>query len=378
MSEQSPPRKPFHWKGFVSFVLAGVFLLLIVSGGVLYAAPRGRIANWTEWYVLGLDKDAWSILHMATSCLFVVFGAIHLWLNWTSFASYFKVRFERSFNLKREFALALVLLLLLMAAAVWRLPPVSYVESWNLAIKDHWEGWSARPPYPHAEESTLREFTDRLGLDLNVAVERLDREGLTPETEDVTIADLAASYGVRPDSLYRVIMGEAPISGGYGRGSGGGGRRGGSGTGEGRGMGAGSGTGESRGMGGSSGTGEGRGMGGSSGTGEGRGMGAGSGPGEGRGMGGGSGTGEGRGMGGGSGTGEGRGMGAGSGGAGAGFGRQTIEQLCTQHAVDVDTALAVLKAAGVNATRNDALRDLADESGLRPRDIADMVEAAAP
>ncbi len=299
MTEQSPPRKPFHWKGFVSFVLAGVFLLLILSGGVLYASPRGRIANWTEWYVLGLDKDAWSILHMATSCLFVIFGSIHLWLNWTSFASYFKVRFERSFNLKREFALALVLLLLLMAAAVWRLPPVSYVGEWNQAIKNHWEGWSARPPYPHAEESTLRDFTHRLGLDLNVAVERLDREGLTPETEDVTIADLAASHGMRPEALYRVIMGEAPISGG--------GRRG-----------------------------------------------------EGRGMGGGS------------------GIGGGAGGSGAGFGRQTIEQLCAQHGFDVDTALSVLKAAGFNATRSDTLRDLADQSGLRPRDIADMVEAAAP
>lgn len=295
MNEQSPPRRPFHWKGFVSFVLAGLFLLLIVSGGVLYAAPHGRIANRTEWYTLGLDKHAWSILHMAASCLFVIFGSIHLWLNWTSFASYFKMRFERSFNLKREFALALVLLLLLVAAAVWRLPPVSYIDEWKRAIKDHWEASSARPPYPHAEESTLRELTDRLGLDLNVAVERLDREGFTPDTEDVAIADLAASYRVRPDSLYRVIMGEPAIPGEHGRGMG-----------------------------------------------------------------------------------EGRGMGAGSGGAGAGFGRQTIEQLCAQHGVDVDTALSVLKAAGVNAARSDALRDLADQSGLRPRDIADMVAAAAP
>ena len=318
MSEKPSRRRAFHWKGFVTFVLAGVFVLLVTSGAVLYSSPRGRIANWTEWYVLGLNKETWAAVHMATSFLFIVFGGLHLWLNWTSFASYFKVRFERAFNLKVEFALAVVVLALTTAGAVWNLPPVSYLPEWNLAIKDYWEGWSTRPPYPHAEESTLAELAERLGLELNLVVERLDREGLTPATEEDTVADIAASYGVRPEALYRVIMGEPASLVGHGRGGGG----------RGRGMGSG--------------------------------FQGGGGPG--------------------APVPDGADTNGHAGGQvpGAGFGRRTVEQICAEEGVAVEDALVALEAAGVAAERGDAIRDVAERSGLRPREIAELIAAIAP
>jgi len=52
-------RKGFNWRGFTSLLLAAGFLILAGSGLVLYASPRGRVANWTDWEVLGLTKHEW-------------------------------------------------------------------------------------------------------------------------------------------------------------------------------------------------------------------------------------------------------------------------------------------------------------------------------
>ena len=55
-------RKPFSWKPFTSFFILLSFVVLLLSGVVLYVAPPGRIANWTQWQ-FGLDKEQWQALH---------------------------------------------------------------------------------------------------------------------------------------------------------------------------------------------------------------------------------------------------------------------------------------------------------------------------
>jgi hypothetical protein len=44
-------------KGFTSLLLAVAFLMLGFSGVILYLTPRGRVANWTGWTMLGLDQQ---------------------------------------------------------------------------------------------------------------------------------------------------------------------------------------------------------------------------------------------------------------------------------------------------------------------------------
>jgi len=42
-----------------SVLITVCFGLQVVSGLVLWAAPPGRIANWTDWAMLGLRKHDW-------------------------------------------------------------------------------------------------------------------------------------------------------------------------------------------------------------------------------------------------------------------------------------------------------------------------------
>jgi hypothetical protein len=46
----------FQLRGFVSLLLTLFFLALSFSGVMLYLTPRGRVANWTGWSMLGLEK----------------------------------------------------------------------------------------------------------------------------------------------------------------------------------------------------------------------------------------------------------------------------------------------------------------------------------
>jgi len=56
MKEEKNDRR-FNVRGFTSLTLTLAFLVMLISGIVLYVTPRGRTANWTGWTMLGLEKD---------------------------------------------------------------------------------------------------------------------------------------------------------------------------------------------------------------------------------------------------------------------------------------------------------------------------------
>jgi len=51
--------KKFYWKSFNSFGLLYSFIIMSLTGLVLYITPPGWIANWTTWILIGLDKEEW-------------------------------------------------------------------------------------------------------------------------------------------------------------------------------------------------------------------------------------------------------------------------------------------------------------------------------
>lgn len=202
--------QPFHMKGFVSFVISWCFLAIVASGAVLYASPKGRVAHWTDWSFLGLGKEQWGAVHMVTTLLFTIMAAIHIYNNWTLLASYFKKRAERTFNLKREFGLATAIFAVILSGSLLDMPPVSLVTAWNEDIKTYWENRSTPGPYPHAEESTLTEFAQRVDVPLNTAMQALHEGGFSVASADVRLLDIARDNGVAPSALFGAIQDRLP------------------------------------------------------------------------------------------------------------------------------------------------------------------------
>jgi len=219
METGAQQKRGLHTRGLTSFIVTLTFLVLLVTGCVLYASPKGRVAQWTDWTVLGLDKEEWSAVHMVTSLAFIIAVGFHLYFNWRVFLSYFKKKLEAGFHLKREFAIAALVTILIVAGAVFELPPFSFVEQWNSDIKDSWEARSTLGPYPHAEESTLPELCENTGLDLDEALGRLKAAGLEAPDTNASITVLAALNHTTPSRLFAVISpGQAPPAGGAGLG----------------------------------------------------------------------------------------------------------------------------------------------------------------
>jgi len=225
MSNEPAEKPPFHKKGLTSFIVAWTFLLLVITGCVLYASPKGRVAQWTDWTVLGLDKEEWSGVHMLVALAFVIAGGFHLYFNWSTFLSYFKARFQAGFNLKRELAVATGLTVIVVAGTILGVPPFSSVIAWNDNIKDYWESKSAMLAYPHAEESSLEAFCQNMGISLDEVVAQLKAAGYEVPDTSTPLRDLAEMNGTSPSAMFTEIlqgkqMGAGPGTGGMGSGHG--------------------------------------------------------------------------------------------------------------------------------------------------------------
>lgn len=221
--DKDNPKKPFHYRGLTSFIITWMFLALAVTGIILYVSPRGRVANWTDWAVLGLTKEEWSAVHMAVALLFIVAAVFHIYFNWTTFLSYFKIRFQKGFNLKREFAIATVLSFAVLGGTIANVPPFSWIPDWNTDLKDYWENRSAFLPYPHAEEDSLMDFCTQLEIPLDAAVARLTQAGFNVPDSGMTLNAIADANNTSPIKIGETALGgrsASPAPGQHGHGPG--------------------------------------------------------------------------------------------------------------------------------------------------------------
>ena len=122
-TSEDHPRKAFHWRGFCSLLLFCSGMVMLVSSAVLYASPQGRIAHWTGWSILGLEKEEWSAVHMVCGLLVVLTSIFHIYFNWTHFICYIKRKTESTLHLKREIALALLVSIAFVAGTILQCQP---------------------------------------------------------------------------------------------------------------------------------------------------------------------------------------------------------------------------------------------------------------
>ncbi|MCC5835057.1 MAG: DUF4405 domain-containing protein [Opitutales bacterium] len=196
----------FNWRGFASLGSACAFLILFVSGTVLYVAPRGRVANWTDWTVLGLDKEEWSDLHMAAAILFLAVVALHILFNWRVLVKYICSRADRSRVRLRELLTVCVMTVAVAAGTIGGLPPFSAVEKVNTAIKDYWEKDSAdrvtRAPSTWVQEANLPSFAAWAGVSFADMMNAFEEAGYPVEDPMMSISEFARQYRVSPETLF--------------------------------------------------------------------------------------------------------------------------------------------------------------------------------
>jgi hypothetical protein len=195
-----------HKRGLTSFFTLFGFLIMSVTGLVLYVVPEGRVAYWTVWEFAGLTKTDWGNIHILSSILFIVAGGFHTYFNWKPLMNYFKDRARKGVKLRRELAIASVLSVWVIVSSIWAFPPLSYLLDFNEWVKETWVVQDEyEPPFGHAEMLSLKVFTKKMDIDLGKAVEELKANGVMFDSAEETLEDIAGNNDVSPMNLYLLI-----------------------------------------------------------------------------------------------------------------------------------------------------------------------------
>ncbi len=191
---------------FTSLCITLSFFMMSYTGILLFIAPKGRVANWTNWHLLGLDRTQYTNLHVTFMVLFLVGILIHLYLNWNILLGYLKNEM-RTFSLwTKEFLLALAFNLAFLFGTLYYWMPFDAFLDFEDTIKSSWEKtFSSQAPYGHAELSTLEEFALRTNSDVTLLVQKLTLAKLKGIDKTRSINDIAKDNGYSPAQLFEII-----------------------------------------------------------------------------------------------------------------------------------------------------------------------------
>jgi len=193
-------------RSLTAFLVTWSFLVLTVTGTILYIVPHGRIAFWTHWSLLGLEKEQWAGVHMIFGGIFIATGLLHLYYNWKPFMKYLAERAKGHIQVKQELVVSVALTGLVIALSVFDLPPASWVFAWNEQIKRTWvTSPELEPPFGHAEESSLAGIAKRMDLDLPSAMAALKAEDIRFDSERDSLEKIARANSTTPMAIYGIM-----------------------------------------------------------------------------------------------------------------------------------------------------------------------------
>ncbi|MDF1556147.1 MAG: DUF4405 domain-containing protein [Deferrisomatales bacterium] len=189
------------------------FLVLVLNSVVLYVVPEGRVAYWADWHLWGLTKPDWGAQHVVVGCLFLAAMGLHICYNGRVLLVYLKNRARKVKVFTAEFNLAVALTAVCVAGAQAPFPPFSWLLDLSAQFKDAAEATYGAPPYGHAELSSLQTLAKRTDLDLAASLDRLRAAGVTFESAEQTVQEVAKANGLPPSRVYQAMVPPAPRGG---------------------------------------------------------------------------------------------------------------------------------------------------------------------
>ncbi len=199
MSEKIVPKK------IVSLTLAFSFLVMSLTGIMLFIVPKGKVAYWANWKMFGLTKTQYADIHIISMILFITITVWHIYYNWKPLTSYLKNSAKQITLFKKELLIAVLLNALFVAGALLEFQPFKTVLDFNEGIKTYWEKQYGSPPFGHAEESSFKAFSQQIGIDIEKATALLREKGITVENNKQTLQQIAQQNNISAKVIYESI-----------------------------------------------------------------------------------------------------------------------------------------------------------------------------
>lgn len=136
----------FQLRPFVSILTGFAFLVMAVSGIVLFFSPSGRTATATAWTIWGLDRYEWIAFHIWFSVLAVLVSIGHLYLNYRAIIRYFQSRITRRVALRPEWIAAFLICMIVSLGVARSVPPFNLLMNVRANYKPCGQGGAGRGP----------------------------------------------------------------------------------------------------------------------------------------------------------------------------------------------------------------------------------------
>ena len=194
-------------RGLFSLLTFAGFLIMGISGLVLYVMPAGRVAYWTHWRFLWLSKTQWDDIHILGSILFLVAGVFHVYWNWKPLVRYIKGKAGGVTNVPRELVIAVSVGAIIVIAGISPFPPLNWILDLSESAKSAWiVSKDHEPPFGHAELLSMRSFSKKMDIPLEKALETLKEKGVSVEDPSRTLEEIARDNKMSPMEIYRLIQ----------------------------------------------------------------------------------------------------------------------------------------------------------------------------
>lgn len=216
-------RKKISFRAFISLYVVISFLVISISGIILYITPPGRIANWSNWTFLFLTKHEWQAVHTIFTFLFVTAAAFHIYFNWKPILAYLASKFTSGIKIRKELLASFILSIFILVATLGNVPPFSTVIDFGEDISNSWGKTLSEPPIPHAELLTLKEYSAKTNIPYEEIISNLKNANIEVNDSETTLETIASQNNLTPAQLSKIMLAEkkpkVAISegGGYGR-----------------------------------------------------------------------------------------------------------------------------------------------------------------
>jgi len=200
-------KNKFSWKAFISIGLFYSFIIIFLTGIVLYFAPAGRVSNWINWKFIGITKENWQAIHTIFAFSFAILSIFHLFtINWRTFWNYLKSKSSTGLNKKKEFYLSTILTVLVFFGVIYTIPPFSSIMDFGGYLKESWESTETAPPIPHAELLTLNELAEKLdSTSINKITNKLEANKIKFDGPNQTLSEIGLMNSMPPIDIYNII-----------------------------------------------------------------------------------------------------------------------------------------------------------------------------
>lgn len=202
--------KDISLRHVVSLLTCYLFILVFLTGVVLYIVPPTRIANDLQWMLLGLSKNEYIRMHTVLSFFFFLVTLMHVWYNRSTLWRYLSVRQAGvKFGLRLESILALCLTVFFVSLILFNVPPVNKIMLWGESFKESWGGAGGQGRgHRHitlTTDHTLDIWASEEHQNVKVFLDKLMQRGWQAK-ENQTLKEIAKQNSVSLDEVIQALQ----------------------------------------------------------------------------------------------------------------------------------------------------------------------------